>query len=616
MFFRNLKISHKMFIGFGLITIIMLAVIGYSYFSFVETDKTLDLNIETYGIITMTGDIMESMLNMETGVRGYALTGKEEFLEPYKLGKKNYEKYFDLVKDATLDNLEHQDRLSRLSESYEHWIEWANKTVIQGRQDVGSGLMKLEDLIIAAQKGQGKKDIDNIRSIIDEIIKEEEGVLSERFNDLNNLKGKTVGVMSLGGLLATILAVFTAFFITGTVVRPVNALRKTFVDISKGEGDYKFRLNIDSNDELGQMSEGFNEFMDKIEIIIIENSNEDWIKTGQNGLNKKLSGVQDIELLTRKGIEYITKYVGGQSGAMYLNNGNNEFTLLSSYPYGKDKDLKVKNILITPCTYDNNADIVIEIGKVSEFTDLEVEFIERISEIIAVSVHSVLANNRMEELLMKTLEQSEELHDQQEKLRQGNKELEEQSALLKLKIIELTELKDANYKLENLSLIDGLTGIGNRRSFDKYIEMSWKNAIRSKKPLSLIMGDIDFFKLLNDRYGHLKGDECLRKVAKTLTSNLKRPTDFVARYGGEEFIIVLPETNSEGAFSIAEKIREKIEELKVPNEDSSVSKYMTMSFGVATIYPSLEDTIEDFIGNSDKALYKSKEMGRNMVSVS
>lgn len=193
--------------------------------------------------------------------------------------------------------------------------------------------------------------------------------------------------------------------------------------------------------------------------------------------------------------------------------------------------------------------------------------------------------------------------------------LEEQSTLLKLKVNELTELKDANFKLENLSFIDGLTGIGNRRSFDEYIKIAWKNARRSKKPISLIMGDIDNFKLLNDKYGHLKGDDCLIDVGRTINSNIRRPLDFVARYGGEEFIVILPETNSEAAFKIAEEIRKAIKALEIPNEDSLVSEHMSMSFGLATIIPNQEDRIEDFIDQADKAMYKSKEMGKNRVTI-
>ncbi len=193
--------------------------------------------------------------------------------------------------------------------------------------------------------------------------------------------------------------------------------------------------------------------------------------------------------------------------------------------------------------------------------------------------------------------------------------LEEQSNLLELKIKELTQLKDANFELESLSFMDGLTGIGNRRSFDNYIEVAWKNACRSKKPVSLIMGDIDNFKLLNDTYGHLKGDECLVKVARVLSENVRRPLDFVARYGGEEFIVILPETNSEGAFKIAEEIRKNIKSIEIPNKDSSVSKHMTMSFGITTMIPNQEDQIEDFIEQADKAMYKSKKTGKNKVTI-
>ncbi len=196
------------------------------------------------------------------------------------------------------------------------------------------------------------------------------------------------------------------------------------------------------------------------------------------------------------------------------------------------------------------------------------------------------------------------------------KRLEEQSKLLELKIKELTELKDANFKLENLSFIDGLTGIANRRSFDRYIVRAWKNACRSQTSISLIMADIDDFKLLNDRYGHLKGDDCLIEVANTLASNIKRPLDFLARYGGEEFIIILPETNAEAAYNIAEKMRIEIQDLNIPNEDSLTNNgSMTMSFGLASIIPSQEDSLEDLIDWADKAMYRSKEEGKNQVTI-
>lgn len=193
--------------------------------------------------------------------------------------------------------------------------------------------------------------------------------------------------------------------------------------------------------------------------------------------------------------------------------------------------------------------------------------------------------------------------------------IEEKSKLLEIKIKELSELKEANFKLENLSTLDGLTGISNRRSFDNYIDMSLKSCIRSNKPLSLIMADIDFFKGYNDTYGHLQGDDCLIKVAKAIASSIKRPLDFVARYGGEEFALILPETDEEGAKVIAETVRKNIEELRIIHEHSAAAPHITLSLGISTIYPKSGNFIGELIDSADKALYKSKSSGRNRVSI-
>lgn len=191
--------------------------------------------------------------------------------------------------------------------------------------------------------------------------------------------------------------------------------------------------------------------------------------------------------------------------------------------------------------------------------------------------------------------------------------VEEQSELLLLKINELTELKETNNRLEKMSLSDGLTGIPNRRSFDIYLNTSWKNVIRSQKPISMIMVDIDYFKHYNDCYGHLKGDDCLVLVANAMDLSILRPLDYVARYGGEEFAVILPETDEEGALFVAETIRMNIENLKISHEKSKVSEYVTISLGVASILPNQEERIENFIDMSDKALYQAKLSGRNKV---
>lgn len=175
------------------------------------------------------------------------------------------------------------------------------------------------------------------------------------------------------------------------------------------------------------------------------------------------------------------------------------------------------------------------------------------------------------------------------------------------------QLRQVNSKLEELSMLDGLTNIPNRRAFDQRIDEEWKKMIRTQKPLSLVMFDIDHFKLYNDTYGHMQGDECIKQIVKITKRILHRPSDFIARYGGEEFIIILPETNQEGAFTIVEKIRKAIQTAAIVHVNSKVIPYVTVSLGIATVFPSLETNYTELLIAADDALYKAKNKGRNRV---
>ncbi|MGD1701157.1 PAS domain S-box protein [Dapis sp. BLCC M229] len=175
------------------------------------------------------------------------------------------------------------------------------------------------------------------------------------------------------------------------------------------------------------------------------------------------------------------------------------------------------------------------------------------------------------------------------------------------------ELQNTNKKLYKLATLDGLTQIANRRYFNEYLEQEWLRMAREKKPLSLIMCDIDFFKKYNDTYGHQKGDECLQRVAKTISELVKRPADLVARYGGEEFAVILPNTHLEGAIYIAKIIRQEVCNLQIPHQEALIYKQVTMSLGVSTIIPFLEATYQSLIAAADQALYQAKEKGRNQV---
>ncbi|MDR3212769.1 MAG: diguanylate cyclase [Azoarcus sp.] len=181
-----------------------------------------------------------------------------------------------------------------------------------------------------------------------------------------------------------------------------------------------------------------------------------------------------------------------------------------------------------------------------------------------------------------------------------------------------SKLEKANRELQRLSSIDGLTGIANRRCFDEVLLREWRRCSRSSSPLSLLMLDVDLFKLFNDHYGHQMGDECLKIVAHTLVETTQRPNDMVTRYGGEEFATILPETDAGGALAVAEAMRAGIEGLRIDHAWSSVMQAVTISVGVACVIPPRdgEAGIPALIKAADDALYRAKEGGRNQVKMS
>jgi diguanylate cyclase (GGDEF)-like protein/PAS domain S-box-containing protein len=169
-------------------------------------------------------------------------------------------------------------------------------------------------------------------------------------------------------------------------------------------------------------------------------------------------------------------------------------------------------------------------------------------------------------------------------------------------------------ELEELSFKDGLTGIANRRRFDALVEIEWSNARRNRQPLSLVMLDIDYFKQYNDRYGHLEGDNCLRRVARVLASAATRARDVVARFGGEEFVLVLPETDEAAAAKIAERCRDLLAGERIPHEGSPAGLSLTASLGVVTTIPAHEQDLQDFIKAVDRRMYQAKQLGRNRIA--
>jgi diguanylate cyclase (GGDEF)-like protein len=174
------------------------------------------------------------------------------------------------------------------------------------------------------------------------------------------------------------------------------------------------------------------------------------------------------------------------------------------------------------------------------------------------------------------------------------------------------ELQAARDKMETMSLTDSLTGIANRRSFDRTLEIEWRRAIRRKGPLSLLMIDVDFFKNLNDKYGHPYGDACLVEIANALQAALPRSADLLARYGGEEFAIILSATDARGADTVAFRMREYIRALHLKNE-TPIGPFVTISIGVATYQLPHEGNTGGLIKAADEALYQAKRRGRDRI---
>ncbi len=175
------------------------------------------------------------------------------------------------------------------------------------------------------------------------------------------------------------------------------------------------------------------------------------------------------------------------------------------------------------------------------------------------------------------------------------------------------QLKKANERLRQLSFHDSLTGLHNRRYFDKFLEREFKRAQRNKNPIALIMIDIDYFKKYNDRFGHQAGDECLRQIAATFALVVHRSHDLVARYGGEEFAVVLPETDMEGVLAVAENLRGRVADLRIHHPESPYG-HVTISEGATSVIPAPESCVYQLIEAADSALYRSKRAGRNRVS--
>lgn len=177
------------------------------------------------------------------------------------------------------------------------------------------------------------------------------------------------------------------------------------------------------------------------------------------------------------------------------------------------------------------------------------------------------------------------------------------------------KLEKANHALYQLANLDGLTQVANRYRFDEFLSEEWFRLARERKPIGLVMCDVDHFKVYNDHYGHQAGDECLRKIALEIHKSARRPADLVARYGGEEFVVLLPQTEECGVQHVAEIVCESIRNLNIPHDYSPSHEVVTISVGGCSMIPDSTTSPTVLVDSADKALYQAKSQGRNQFVV-
>lgn len=229
---------------------------------------------------------------------------------------------------------------------------------------------------------------------------------------------------------------------------------------------------------------------------------------------------------------------------------------------------------------------------------------------LSVSINRLVLTLNEQKHRLETLNASleQQILARTDKLKRLNKRLSQE--IEERKQTEMA-LWQANHELKRLTIVDGLTGVANRRRFDEYLAQEWRRLAREQAPLSLILCDVDYFKLYNDTYGHQAGDECLKQVAQAIGCRLKRPADLVTRYGGEEFAVILPLTDAQGALHVASEVRESLKALKIPHSGSAISEYLTLSMGIATVIPMSVLSPTTLVAMADERLYQAKHQGRN-----
>ncbi len=357
-------------------------------------------------------------------------------------------------------------------------------------------------------------------------------------------------------------------------------------------------------------------------VVLIEENEKYFVEAAISTISKKTDLMQHIELKNYKDIVHdVINFVLRTKKHIIIDD-----LTKNSIFFNEQQAVKrdVKSILCLPLTLHNKIKGIIYLENnalTKVFTKDKIKLLRHLSGQIAISIENATIYKNLEK---KVQERTKDLDKKNIELENQNITLQKQNS----KILELNsnilkenekrkraeaKLQEAISKLDLLATTDSLTNLKNRRVFDDTLELECRKVKRSKETLSLIMCDIDYFKLYNDFYGHLQGDECLKYVAKVLKKSLKRPGDLVARYGGEEFGLIMPNTSRQSALIIAKRIKEELSSLNIIHKKSRIDTRITLSMGLATSDDIEELSVKNLIYYADSKLYEAKNNGRNQI---
>ena len=398
-----------------------------------------------------------------------------------------------------------------------------------------------------------------------------------------------------------IVITFTLFFLSRLVLKPMKSLNEALAKI--GRKDFNLSFPVFHSDEMKNMKN-----------MIIEMSVQ--VQHAFHSMENQLKNIEEHELRYKTLIENLPQKIFlKDSNSVYVSCNSafaSDLKMILDEVIGKN-DYDLYNKKHADQYQKEDQEILKTRTAMDKEIQREIEGRKRWVHIVKVPIKT--PGKHLDYIIGIFWDITDRKNNE--------KEIKELNIYLEKRVIERTEelqkvnleLSEANRKLEEMTLIDPLTELPNRRAMEKALEQEWKISLRDKTELSVLILDVDHFKLYNDNYGHQSGDECLKKVALCIKKAITRPRDFCARYGGEEFIIILGQTPEAGALRVAEAIMQNLKEKDIPHDYSPVKKILTISIGIAVVNPVEELSWEKLVNWADKALYLAKKNGRNRIEI-